>query len=802
MSCTCDRIVHPPPLDIPSGLSRIYRQIAGFPGFREAMLHSASAPEHAAQLGRWRGSGPQDLGVMLLEMWAYVADVLAFYDEVHAHECYLRTARREESVRDLVARLDYRPRPAVASLVELALLADGRAALTLPAGTAFRSAAFGDEPPQVFEISGELIIHPLRSRWDVESPRPTTVDGTGGPGATTGSLRLDRARSAKWAEGDLVLVQPDPTVTGTWQPRVVTAAEPATDAFGDRWLDLDLDTDVALGAGRALAGVRLLRPTKRAGLTLQSGVTAVEEPAMSDPTALVLDGLYRDIRVGEVVLVQCTASGLEGVRWFRVTAVAETTADVTVAQNTDGGDVVAKIPLTRITLDADIDDSFRGSSEDWDPEDAAALLVHYGLRDAGRLGAPRQSTLGVTHPIALAAAPTPVDDTGTTRFALQDVDGVALAGNGTVDFAERILTPTSFDEPRVELTLPVTTFGNIATATRGETVSGEVIGSGDATATNQQFTLAKSPLTYVASATSLEGYAPTLRVWVNGVEWFERPTFFGATVEDRIFVTALDTKGKATVTFGDGVRGARLPTGVDNVVATYRKGAGAAAPPAGSIAQIARGVARLRGVRQPFAAYGGADAEPPETIRTGAPRQALTLGRAVGILDMEAFAAAANGVRAVSVRWAWDARGLRPMVKVWVVGDGDVASTVRMRLLAVSDPNTPIAVAAATPVPVTLEIDVTADPTYDGATVVANVAAALLDAPGGALAIESLGIGRPLYFSRLYAAIHAVPGVQTVSLAWSRDGAVVTDYGDTPGEGAYFDLSAGITVNQEVYIGA
>ena len=142
------------------------------------------------------------------------------------------------------------------------------------------------------------------------------------------------------------------------------------------------------------------------------------------------------------------------------------------------------------------------------------------------------------------------------------------------------------------------------------------------------------------------------------------------------------------------------------------------------------------------------------------------------------------------------------MVKVWVVGEGDVASTVRARLLAVSDPNTPIAVEAATPVPVTLDIDVTADPTYDGATVVANVAAALLDPPGGALAIESLGIGKPLYFSRLYAAIHAVAGVQSVSLAWSRGGAVVTDYGDTPGEGAYFDLSTGVTINQEVYIGA
>ena len=44
---------------------------------------------------------------MLLEMWAYVSDVLGFYDERIANETYLRTAHRRPSLRRLVELLGY-----------------------------------------------------------------------------------------------------------------------------------------------------------------------------------------------------------------------------------------------------------------------------------------------------------------------------------------------------------------------------------------------------------------------------------------------------------------------------------------------------------------------------------------------------------------------------------------------------------------------------------------------------------------------------------------------------------------------
>ena len=123
MSCPCDQIEFPPRLYIPAGLTRLPRQIATFPEFRAALLRDIGT--HPALAG-WRGRQEDDFGVMLLEMWAYVCDVTSFYDEVIAHENYLRTARQRSSLRKLVQLLGYLPRPAVAASADLAAFASTR----------------------------------------------------------------------------------------------------------------------------------------------------------------------------------------------------------------------------------------------------------------------------------------------------------------------------------------------------------------------------------------------------------------------------------------------------------------------------------------------------------------------------------------------------------------------------------------------------------------------------------------------------------------------------------------------------
>lgn len=66
-------------------------QTQTFPEVRQALLETIGA---TPVLASWRARGERDFGLMWLEMWAYVCDVLGFYDERIANESYIRTAVR------------------------------------------------------------------------------------------------------------------------------------------------------------------------------------------------------------------------------------------------------------------------------------------------------------------------------------------------------------------------------------------------------------------------------------------------------------------------------------------------------------------------------------------------------------------------------------------------------------------------------------------------------------------------------------------------------------------------------------
>ena len=53
---------------------------------------------------------------MMVEWFAYLADILTFYNERIANEDYLRTAVRPSTPAALVNLLGYRPRPTIGAL--------------------------------------------------------------------------------------------------------------------------------------------------------------------------------------------------------------------------------------------------------------------------------------------------------------------------------------------------------------------------------------------------------------------------------------------------------------------------------------------------------------------------------------------------------------------------------------------------------------------------------------------------------------------------------------------------------------
>ena len=352
--------------------------------------------------------------------------------------------------------------------------------------------------------------------------------------------------------------------------------------------------------------------------------------------------------------------------------------------------------------------------------------------------------------VAVVAGPTPdVPEVDRIRFA------AALTG--------------CYDPTTVRI------LGNVAPATHGETRT-QVLGSGDAAVPYQRFRLAQAPLTYVLAGSG-GAVVSTLEVRVDGRLWREVPRLFGTGPADEVFTTRTDDEDALTVQFGDGLTGARLPTGTNNVSATYRVGTGVAGLVTAD--QLTLPMTRplgLRSVTNPLASGLADDPEAPTEVRANASRTALALERIVSLRDVEDFARAVPGIGKASATWLWDGRSR--FVHLTVAGTGaqtvDVQALqdLKSAMLAAGDARLPLTVAAAEVVPVHVGVSVVVDPAYDVTAVLDGVRSSI----GSALAVDVRTLGQPLTNGDLILASHGVPGVVAVN--------VTVPQSDVPSSGA------------------
>ncbi len=310
----------------------------------------------------------------------------------------------------------------------------------------------------------------------------------------------------------------------------------------------------------------------------------------------------------------------------------------------------------------------------------------------------------------------------------------------------------------------LTIHGNVAAATQGESVS-EVLGSGDAGRRYQRFELRQPPLTLVRDPDAASGTVSTLELRVNDLRWDEVPTFYGRGPGDRVYVTRRDDEGRTTVSFGDGVHGARLPSGPENLRATYRKGVGVAGNVrAGQLTTLLTRPLGLKGAVNPQAAEGGDDPEPSGSARENAPLTVLTLDRVVSLSDYEDFARAYAGIKKALATWSWD--GERRGVFVTVAGPGGapVADGVVELLLGAirkaGDPWVPLRVASFRPARFRTGFKLKVDPARSKEKVTAAVVAALRTGFG----FEARDFGQQVALSDVIATIQNVVGVTAVDV--------------------------------------
>jgi hypothetical protein len=322
------------------------------------------------------------------------------------------------------------------------------------------------------------------------------------------------------------------------------------------------------------------------------------------------------------------------------------------------------------TVMADVGDIVFEASPDSDDEEAWALVMVDGLKLVSEEGV----EIGLTKDEVLKVSDPPKDV--KLIWTLRDGDGfegsvTALVGEispqpaqekdsitsevVTLDGTTRIRGKTVLllKEPMESCYDPATfrVYANVVRATHGETLK-EVMGSGDGSKSNQSFELGKPDLTYVSAPTS-SGTKSTLEVRVNGLLWKELPSLYGVDERSQSYVVHIDDDALATVIFGDGISGARLPTGDENVAATYRSGVGPDGEVAGeSLTILQSRPLGISEVTNPLPASGAAPPEELSDARYNAPLTVLTLDRIVSLRDFEHFVRSFAGIgkaQAVSI---------------------------------------------------------------------------------------------------------------------------------------------------------
>jgi predicted phage baseplate assembly protein len=764
----CSGVTQHTPLEVENrpGLSAIAYRVGVHDDFLDSMITGLTNAERP-RLGALGTRDRDDFSIALLDAWAVAADVLAFYNERLQNEAYLRTARERISLQELGRLIGYQLRPGVAAETYLAFAIEPPpevpataskdpgalppvtpAVVTLEPGLRVQSIPGPGEQPQTFETMEQVEAQP---EWNAIPASQTTPDP--GLGLTYAYLE---GTDLNLKPGDALLL------TTTGEP-------PANVGF------------------RILTAVTLELDKKRTRVTWEKPLTAPIPPAQPYVLRKRISVFGHNapywLGMSTVFRKEYHGGGYEQfTEWpfWGISPAPGATVDL------DGShpDVVEKSLL--VLARPDFSELYRAETvaELSRAEFAVSgtvtrLSMSIGI-NSGMFGSPRETVVfAVSEKLTLAEAPDETHVTGSTIDVDVDVlamkQGRRLLVRGTTTGGADKAEPAVVADAQAisggwRLTLEsnlstsyeresVIVHGNVARATHGETVE-QILGSGRAADPFQRFTLAHDPLTYVQSTTETSGAASELDVRVNDVLWEEVLTLYDSGPHDRAYALRTDENGKAYVQFGDGERGARLPTGPNNVRARYRKGIGAGGNvKPGALAQLLDRPLGVKGVSNPIAAGGGVDPETEEAARRSIPLGVRTLGRAVSLLDYEDYALAFTGVvKANGV--SLPLRGGETIVVTVVFEGGERLADLADSLREHGDPRVRVLALEGTTETFQLGLRVAVDPAYEQDAVLSGVEVALRDA----YSLEARALTEPVFKSETESAAHTVPGVLAVDV--------------------------------------
>ena len=162
-----------------------------YTGFRQSMLNQIQL-----LLPSWTDRSEADFGVVLIELFAYVSDILSYYQDRIANEAYLSTATQRRSVAELLRLIGYQIDPGLAASAWIHF--DVTADVTVTGSQLpyqLKTAGAPGIPDAVFEITQEFSLELLNN----------AIDLTAAPAIPSNSTALLVPKTAHaLAEGDLI----------------------------------------------------------------------------------------------------------------------------------------------------------------------------------------------------------------------------------------------------------------------------------------------------------------------------------------------------------------------------------------------------------------------------------------------------------------------------------------------------------------------------------------------------------------------------------------------------------------------
>ena len=316
---------------------------------------------------------------------------------------------------------------------------------------------------------------------------------------------------------------------------------------------------------------------------------------------------------------------------------------------------------------------------------------------------------------------------------------------------------------------------NVVAAGHGESKGEKVLGSGDATRSSQSFVFGETNVSFVADATQPAGVKAAIEVKVAGRIWQQAAGFQNSLPADAHYTVRMTEDGHLKITFGDGQRGRRLPTGSNNVRLTYRKGTGLDGNlDAGRFTKAAKPHHLVEKVRQPLPATGGNDAESLASLRDNAPATLLTLERAVSLEDFDYLVTSQSSVWQAKAfaRPTGLARNQRIEVVVVPAGGGELgplAGTLTDFILAHAAAGLEVVVSAYQHRTFSLEVLIAVD---SAAYSPEEVAAAVKSALEEAFSLQKRKLSQDLFLSEVYQVVEAVTGVEHSQAVINGNGAI------------------------------